>query len=272
MDATMTIRVKQLGSQALRLGTKEETHELEFDAWDPSTRWPDMASLYLAVSAFAPQTYLGLAPTNISGDLHEDNGHATFTITYGSGEPPEATLRVSFDSTGGQVRATTSLATTSYPTSGRTAPDFKHAVEVKGGQPEGVDITIPALRLVFTYKWPKGVITINDAKFIAGLTGRTNNGDWYGFKQGELLFLGATGEIDLVTPTEIQYNFAASSNRDISIGSWITGISKRGHQHLWVYFEDVEDTTAKKLVQRPLAAYVETMYPEADFSQFGIGS
>lgn len=268
----MTIKVKQLGGRSGSANSSEESHVLRFDAWDDSTRWPDFEQLVLSVQNFAPTSFFGLAPTDITYDESDEDGHTEFEVTYGSGEPPESLLRFSFDTTGGTVRARTSRDTDSYPIASRTAPDYKHSVEVSGGTPQGVDIVIPAMKLTATYKWPKGVIRLNDAISLARLTGRTNASQWYGFDAGELLFLGATGSIDLVTPTEIQYQFAASENATLSIGTWIQNISKKGHQHLWVAFEDVEDTSASKTVQRPLAAYVETMYLEAEFSQFGIGS
>lgn len=269
----MTIRVKALGGRSGSLDSSAERHVLAYDAADDSDRWPDISDLYAAVVSYAPPTFLGLSPTSITWDEDDENGHTVFSITYGSGEPAESLLRIGFDTTGGQVRVRASKSTTSYPTSGRTAPDFKGAIEVSDGEPQGVDVVLPALKLVFTYKWPKGVLTINDAKAIASMTGTTNNAAWYGFAAGELLFLGASGEIDLATPTDVQYTFAASANATgLSIGSWITGIAKGGHQHLWVAFEDTEDTSAKKLVQRPLAAYVETVYGSSDFTALGIGS
>ena len=269
----MTIYVKAMGGQSGSVNTDKEEHVLLYDAWNSTTRFPNLATLYANVTAFAPPTFNGLSPTGVSWDEPDDgSGHVTFSVTYGSGEPAEGILRIGFDTTGGNVRMRSSLSTTSYPTAGRTAPDFKGAIEVSGGEPQGVDVTLPALRLTFRYKWPKGVVQLADVRNIARQTGKTNSGSFYGFNAGELLFLGASGEIDPATPTDVSYNFAASENATLSIGSWITGISKKGHQHLWVAFEDYEDTSAKKRVSRPLAAYVETLYREADFSVFGIGS
>lgn len=268
----MTIKVKAMGGRTGSVDSSKEQHVLLFDAWDTDTRWPAIADLYAAVTATAPTTFSGLAPTGVTWDEDDDTGHTTFNVTYGSDEPPESLLRVGFDTTGGNVRIRTSQATTSYPVASRTAPDYKGAIEVANGEPQGIDVVIPALKLVFTYKWPKGVLSINDAKSIAGITGRTNSGLWYGFAQGELLFLGASATIDPLTPTEVQYNFAASANATLAVGTIITGIAKKGHQHLWVAFEDTEDSSAKKLIPRPLAAYVETVYLETDFTVLGIGS
>jgi len=50
----------------------------------------------------------------------------------------------------------------------------------------------------------------------------------------------------------------------------ITVASKRGWELLWVRYTDVEDAAAKMLVKRPVAAYVEKVYEEGDFSGLGI--
>jgi hypothetical protein len=52
----------------------------------------------------------------------------------------------------------------------------------------------------------------------------------------------------------------------------ITGIAKKGWEYLWVRYADVEDTGAKMLVKRPIAAYVEQVYEYANFAGLGIGT
>ncbi|MBC7326197.1 MAG: hypothetical protein H5T99_12950, partial [Moorella sp. (in: Bacteria)] len=70
----------------------------------------------------------------------------------------------------------------------------------------------------------------------------------------------------------ITFKFAASPNKtNITIGD-ITGIAKKGWEYLWVLYEDAEDTNAQRLVKRPVAAFVEQVYPYGDFSQLGIGT
>ena len=56
----------------------------------------------------------------------------------------------------------------------------------------------------------------------------------------------------------------------LTIGD-ITGIVKSGWAYLWLRYQEVEDTTAKMLIQKPIAAYVEQVYREGDFSLLGIG-
>jgi hypothetical protein len=40
---------------------------------------------------------------------------------------------------------------------------------------------------------------------------------------------------------------------------------------MWIRYEDDEDTTAKKLIKKPTAVYVEQVYHYGDFSLLGIG-
>ncbi len=111
------------------------------------------------------------------------------------------------------------------------------------------------------------------------LTGKVNNATFRGLAAGECLFLGASGtlhgtETDTETTGdwEITYRFAASPNKTgITIGS-ISGIAKKGWEYLWVRYADVEDMDAMAMVKRPVAAYVEQVYEDADFGLLDIGS
>lgn len=196
-------------------------------------------------------------------------------------KPPEATTRWSFDTTGGTIRITHSKETRNrYPSTG---PNFNNAIQVQNGEPQGVDVVIPALKLTATYRWPKNTVHPAYINALASLSGCINNATFgsypavgaipafAGYAAGELLFLGATGEIVPNLPTEIVYQFAASANATgLSIGA-ITGIAKRGHDFLWVLFEDDEDATAKRLTKKPLTVYCERVYTEVAFSALGIG-
>jgi hypothetical protein len=98
-----------------------------------------------------------------------------------------------------------------------------------------------------------------------------NGSGFKGFTKGEVLFLGASGSKRGLEDWEITFRFAASPNvTGLSLGS-ITGIAKEGWNYLWVRFTDDEDATAKALIKRPIAAYVEQVYPYGNFSGLGIG-
>jgi hypothetical protein len=230
-------------------------------------------SLYTAVATGLPTTFRGLWLGSIDWSETDEFGRILFTGKY-SITTPEATRRWSFDTTGGSIKITTSRNTSRFP---GTAPNFNGAIEVKNNEPQGVDITVPALKLTCTYRHAAASTVVNastiDAyvKTLATLSGTVNNATWLTYAAGELLFLGATGEYVPNRPTEIQYHFAASANvTGLSIGS-ISGIAKKGHEYLWVLFEPSADSGAgNALVQRPLAAYVERVYTETDFNGLGI--
>jgi len=41
---------------------------------------------------------------------------------------------------------------------------------------------------------------------------------------------------------------------------------------MWVRYADAEDATAKAIVKKPAAVYVEKAYKEGDFAGLGIGT
>ena len=41
---------------------------------------------------------------------------------------------------------------------------------------------------------------------------------------------------------------------------------------MWVRYVDAEDATAKAIVKKPVAVYIEKVYEEGDFSGLGIGT
>jgi len=256
----------------------EETdikHTIRYDVWRTDGTFPDIDDAIAAFEAGRTSTIRGLPMTSYSYAEDDDgNNHFIFTAVH-STRPVSALLRWSFDTTGGTIKLTTSKNTTRFPASGRTAPDFKGAIGVKNtgrdAEPEGVDIVIPGLKLTATYKWPGGAKDMAYVKTVAGLTGRTNNATFYTYDIGELLFLGMTGELTPVGVQEFQYHFLASKNATgLTIGD-IASITKKGHEYLWVAFEAEQDASAKKLVQRPLAAYVERVYDPTDFAALDIG-
>lgn len=251
-------------------------HIIKYDLWRVDGTYPDIDDAIEAFDLGRIATIRGLPMTSYSYAEDDDgNNHLIFTATH-STRPAIAIMRWGFDTTGGTIKLTASKNTSRYPATGRTAPDFKGAIGVKNtgkdAEPEGVDIVIPGLKLTMTYRWPAGSKDLAYVKDVAALTGRTNAAAFYDFDIGELLFMGMTGELSPVGTNEFQYHFLASSNATgLTIGD-ITGIAKKGHDYLWVCFEADQDTSAKKLVQRPLAAYVERVYDPADFSVLDVGA
>ncbi|MCC6427321.1 MAG: hypothetical protein IT435_10935 [Phycisphaerales bacterium] len=198
-------------------------------------------------------------------------------VRYGrtqSSLPTPAESIFSFDTGGGSQHITQSMDTvSSHAASGTTAPDFQGAIGVTADGVEGVDITVPVYQFSETHYFADAAVTGAYKGTLFSLTGKVNSGAFKGFQPGEVLFLGATGSKRGTDPDddwEITFRFAASPNATgISIGS-INGISKKGWEYLWVRYADQEDTGSHAIVKRPVAAYVERVYDEGNFTGLGI--
>ena len=58
---------------------------------------------------------------------------------------------------------------------------------------------------------------------------------------------------------------------NLTVGD-IVGINKKGWEYMWVRYADAEDATAKVIVKKPVAVYVEKVYEEGNFAVLGIGT
>jgi hypothetical protein len=177
-----------------------------------------------------------------------------------------------FDTTGGTAHITASRQTisrTSY-TEAVTAPDFKGAIGVNKDSVTGVDITVPVGSFSETYRIPTGLVDTAYKITLMEMTGKVNSTTFRGLEAGEVLFMGARGSKKGTDDWEITFLFAVSRNAvNIPVGE-ITVPEKKGWDYLWVRYDEFEDGTAKSLVKRPVAAYVERVYEFVDFAPLGI--
>jgi hypothetical protein len=155
-----------------------------------------------------------------------------------------------------------------------SAPSQDSAIGVDSNGVNGVDIVTPQLQWQETYDVPNAYVTSKYIRGVAALTGTTNNDIFRGFEIGEVLFLGCTGSHEWddqkgIGPWSLTYRFVASPNvTDQAIGD-ITGITKKGHEYLWVRYEDSVATNT--LIKKPKHVYVNKVYRDGDFSALGIG-
>ena len=190
-----------------------------------------------------------------------------------TGEEEDTTV-FAFDTGGGTKHLNQSLKTDGrYP---NTAPDFAGAIEVDNeGNVNGVDVTMPVLNFTETHTLAGSRVSTSYKKIIAGLTGTVNRSGFRGFERGEVLFLGASGtkrSKKSSAPWEITYRFAVSPNQaGLQVGD-IKVARKYGWDYLWVRYADKVAEGGKNMVKKPVAAYVEQVYPEGDFGRLGIGN
>ncbi len=178
----------------------------------------------------------------------------------------------SFDTGGGTQHITNSIATRNrYAPTGATAPDFKGAIGYDGQNVAGVDVVVPVYHFSETHYMPDVQVSGAYKAKVFELTGCVNNDPFRGFSPGEVLFLGAAGTKRGTDYWELQFRFASLPNKtDIVIGD-ITVAEKKGWDYMWILYEDAEDTSAKKLVKRPLAVYVEKVYEDKSFADLMLG-
>ena len=240
----------------------------------------DEAAALAALKATAPAALGGLKRQPVSVEpVHVDTANPGTCIWTGPAayapreraEPPQTGESVfNFDTGGGTQHITQSLQTVARYPSG-SAPDFKGAIGVTHDNVEGVDITVPVYTFSETHYLAASQVTNAYKMTLFALTGKINNAAFKGLAAGECLFLGASGSKRGVEDWEITFRFAGSPNRTgLAVGP-ITGISKKGWEYLWVRYADTEDTASHTLVKQPVAAYVERVYEEGNFSALGIG-
>lgn len=138
-----------------------------------------------------------------------------------------------------------------------------------------MDITVPVYTFTETHTLAATTVTNAYKATLFGLTGRVNDASFKGLAEGECLFLGAAGSRRGTSAEdlwEISFAFAGSPNvTGLSVGT-ISGIAKNGWEYLWVRYQEAEDTSAKMLIRKPVAAYVERVYRDGSFSALGIGT
>lgn len=179
---------------------------------------------------------------------------------------------VSFDTTGGQEKVYQSLRTSRNSAVGEALPpDLKGAVNwnFQGGKSDGIEITVPKMVYEETWVWPIGVISGAYITTLFELTGTTNAYDWHGFREQDVLFLGATGSQRGRDDFEIRYKFQMSLSRENFLVGDVLVTLKRGWEYMWVKY--TEKSVGGEILPVPSGAYVEQVYPTADFTLLGIG-
>ena len=156
---------------------------------------------------------------------------------------------------------------------------MKQAIGWNGTKVQGVEIVVPKLEFNITAYYEPASITSDYMKNLARKTGRTNDGVWLGFAEGEVLYMGSTGDGDVplasgarVKPIPIVHKYAASENvTALAVGD-MTVPTKKGFEYLWVRYKQIESADAKNLIPKPVHAYVERVYEKVDFAAlFGFG-
>lgn len=206
----------------------------------------------------------------------ENVGHQNYQVSVQYGNNPQSS-----DASGGSAPANTYEFNTSGSTetmfvslqtkqsvgaTGITPPNFANAVNVTSDGAQGVQRTVPSYNFTETRYYTSASVTSGFKASLFSCTGKVNNAAWNGFNAGEVLFLGARGSFQASGYWEIQFNFAALPNISSATIGPFSGINKDGWDYLWFLYDNTEDSTAGRVVKRPIACYVEKIYDRVSFS------
>lgn len=160
-------------------------------------------------------------------------------------------------------------------------PDFEKAIGVTQNGVDGVDVIDPKFDFTINKSVRMSSLSSTYISTLRDLTGCVNNasytilyqGQEFTFATEELLFKGATFNQTSQDEADFNYKFsgaksvAASDNQSIGLSAPIV---KAGWQYLWVYFQEVNDTTSGRLIRQPISAYVERVFKRVDLNQIAL--
>lgn len=237
----------------------------------------DDATAYQKVADFAPESIGSFVNRTIELEELEDKlWLGTVTWSTFDGQFPQA-AKVRFSSKGGTQHLTQSIETVGRYmcrqtdiTKGNPVPDFKGAIGVNADRIEGVDVPVPSLHFTISFTVENFAMTTGYQRTLVELVGATNSDGFMFFEPGEVTYLGAEWSNDDPLRYTVDLEFSASPNRlDLSVGD-AKNIEKKGSDYLWVLYDESTDDAAKRIVQTPIAAYVERVARQEAFYQFNI--
>jgi hypothetical protein len=191
------------------------------------------------------------------------SGSISFDTTSGTGHITQA-------NTNNVVGLTDNTGQSKYAVAPGTAPDVAGAIDIEGDQVRGVDVTIPAFTFSETWTFQSESVVKRYLADVYDLTGKINNASWRMFERGEVLFLGARGQVDRgASKCQITFSFSASPNKEnLKVGA-ISGINKGGWDYMTVTYETA--AVAESIIKRPKFVYVNSVYEGGDFTKLNIG-
>ncbi len=230
-----------------------------------------------AVKKTAPVTFSDLALSKFSLDQNKGGGTYVITVAYESSNAQDISLvinnadsaKYSFDvNTGGSMQITNSLKTVKRY---GTAPDLEGAINCNGDNVAGVSRRVPVSTFSETHRLRSTKVTTTYKKNLNTLSATINNEKFRGYSQGEVMFLGASGQQRDDGDWDITFKFAVSPNRyNFSVGK-ITVKEKYGWDYMWVkYVKDVA-ADGKSRINKPVGVYIERIYYISSFRNLGIG-
>lgn len=174
---------------------------------------------------------------------------------------------LAWDTTGNTERIYQALTETKYG----NGPDFEEAINVSGMQVEGIDKVAPGMR--YSETWVFNSLFAFNCEYLGNvfrLTGTTNSSPFRCFDPGEALFLGARCQWQGDQPfCSITFDFDCRPNVDKFYVKSLPEFEKKGWEYVWILYQD--ETNNDALIRRPVAAYLNKIYEDEDWTPLRIG-
>lgn len=157
------------------------------------------------------------------------------------------------------------------PGLGATVPELEGAINVEGDQVKGVDKVVPLFNFTETWVFKASDVMADFIATIYELTGTINQNDWRIFKGGEVLFMGARGEISSRSASvAVTFVFQARPNVDgFKVGN-IEVNGKLGWDQMSVMYETSAGPAT--IIRKPQFVFINSIYEAKDFSRLRIGN
>ena len=187
-----------------------------------------------------------------------------------------------FSVSGGTSHISHSLSTLyAVAASGYNVRNFGGGIGVnEEGTFDGVDIVTPRVAFSITVSRAKSYLTSAMRLAYANAVGCINDATFDSYAAGEVLFKGFSARPTWFSYNDssgntykdwywrISYSFEASPTVTMTLNN--TTITKRGFDYLWRLTEKYENTSTGQLDSVVRQINVEQVYPEYDFSAFGL--
>ena len=249
-----------------------------------------------ATSAQAITAILAASPTSVIADgvtlnqrvpsvQYVGNGYWVGTVNYRHEASRQAEDQNQNIDEVGKVEVTLDLGTESkhitegidstvwVTTDGPNTPPQIDAIGLEDNQIQGCDILSPSGNLQITKVFDNAtVFGANWVQDRADLRCHTNDATFYGFDAGSLLFVRMSFTIRNNGDVPVTFQFQHRANLVEQTAVSVLPVDKKGHQYLWTRYEDSEETTGgdTTYTKKAVAQYVNTVYPEGDFSTLGL--
>lgn len=264
--------------------TGEKEHDVTYkivstSPIDTATAWAQAWSLMNAQHPF----FRGCILRTVKVTGQEDTAGCVYTVVghYVKESDDARFASLHFSTRGGREKRVHSFATQSYKASDEAdnPPDFKHGIGFNNGLFQGVDVVVPQMGFSIEATLPATDFGEVQLAYMHNITGSVNIQPMWIFPKGSVLFLGVTGNSQRIKNEStgvwelwfhVSFEFEAKPPVVDGTIQPFTNVNKEGLQYFWVFHADRKDSTSEITIPKPVAAYVETVYPYADFSWFNV--